>query len=155
MVYGFCLRSYNDASDRDGTGSGWYYSLETVTKIDESDSSAIDALAMTGMTSADCICGDFSGPVRKITIEGERADNTVDTAGATMTNAVWVANIRGLLSKFQILKGPYKFIKTTNPTSLFPNETVYVMIEDFRVNWDKETPTNISYSLKMVVSKAV
>ncbi len=120
MAVTIVLKSFSDLGDRDHVNKAAdpSWSIEFINaKLGEEEVSDLSAMGLSMTDSSQAICLDMDGVLREISFSGKRPDGY-----GGISNADWIESVRSKIHGQQIFKGPYRYIKTSNPTTQVPQD---------------------------------
>lgn len=153
MVAPIILKSYNDSGDKNG-GSYWQIDFTNISSISEPEDAGLDQSPTPMMDSTKALIFDFLGSTRRVTISGTRGNGDLND-GVAMSNSDWILAIRSKMNGQQGITGPFRLVKQFENSEYWPNETVYCAIASFSPSMAAGVPTEISYSLELLVGEII
>ena len=153
MAATITLKSYNDSGSRDGVDGYWRIDFNVADDIGEEIDAQLDNSGMPMTTPDQSLIFDFTGPIKKISFSGERVDGDINNSVST-TNAAWIALIEARLNGQQNSRGPFRYSKSSDPTSRFPQTSnVPCFIAKFSWRYSSKSVNTISFGLDLWVGQ--
>lgn len=150
MAAPMIIKSNTDSGDKDGGGSFWQIDFTTLDEVEEDETANLDHVPLSTMAAENALVFDYNGMGRKGSFAGSRVDGDTNGAGA-MTNAAWILLIRGKMTGRQNLLGPYRLVKSSSPTSYYPQETKYIYINRFKWRYKTKGINVIEYNVDYII----